>query len=131
VQFGSDGVVANAIMPGSINTGLQDHLADADLLALGWTQSQDGTPAPPAGWQSAEAGAATTVWAALAPELEGKGGNYLQGCAVAQPWMDEEPAERLLPASGPGPRACRAALGHVGEAPRRIVLAIPGGAVRR
>lgn len=35
--------------------------------------------------KSVEQGASTTVWAAVAPELEGKGGLYLENCAIAKP----------------------------------------------
>ena len=34
-------------------------------------------------FKSVEAGAATSVFAATAPELEGRGGLYLEGCQVA------------------------------------------------
>jgi hypothetical protein len=40
-------------------------------------------------WKTVEEGAATTVWAAVAPELEGVGGKYLDNCAVAEPWTGE------------------------------------------
>ena len=33
----------------------------------------------------AEQGAATSVWAATAPELAGRGGIYLENCQVAEP----------------------------------------------
>jgi NAD(P)-dependent dehydrogenase (short-subunit alcohol dehydrogenase family) len=85
-QHAADGISANALMPGAINTGLQGHLSDSDLRSLGWVQS-GGTLAPPAGWKTVPQGAATTVWAALAPELEGAGGHYLEDCAIAQPWL--------------------------------------------
>ena len=34
--------------------------------------------------KSPEQGAATTVWAAISGDLEGRGGKYLWNCAVAQ-----------------------------------------------
>jgi hypothetical protein len=43
-------------------------------------------------------GAATSVWAATAPELDAHGGAYLADCAVAEaaPWaVDPEDAARL------------------------------------
>ena len=33
--------------------------------------------------KSIEQGAATTVWACVAPELEGKGGLYLENCQIS------------------------------------------------
>lgn len=35
--------------------------------------------------KSAEQGAATTVWAAVAKDWEGKGGVYLEDCQVSKP----------------------------------------------
>lgn len=75
-------------MPGAINTGLQGHLDDEALRALGWIESGGRLVAPP-GWKSVEQGAATTVWAAVTPELERRGGLYLDNCAVGRPWTDE------------------------------------------
>jgi hypothetical protein len=49
--------------------------------------------------KSLEQGAATTVWAATAPELEDQGGTYLADCHVTDehaPWaLDPESAARL------------------------------------
>jgi hypothetical protein len=33
-------------------------------------------------------GAATTVWATTAPELEGRGGVYCEDCGIAEPIVD-------------------------------------------
>jgi NAD(P)-dependent dehydrogenase (short-subunit alcohol dehydrogenase family) len=88
-RHADDGIVANAVMPGAIHTGLTAHLNESDLLALGWSRA-DGELRPPAHWKSVEQGAATSVWAAIAPELEGRGGLYLDGCAVGRPWTRDE-----------------------------------------
>lgn len=40
-------------------------------------------------------GAATSVWAALSPDLEGCGGKFLENCSIAQPARDA--AEQLYP----------------------------------
>jgi hypothetical protein len=37
--------------------------------------------------KSVPQGAATTVWAAVASELEGKGGLYLDDCQIAGPYV--------------------------------------------
>ena len=72
---------ANAVHPGAIATELGRHLAPEDLAAL---QAR-----APGGqgfhWKSVPAGAATTVWAATAPELEDRGGLYLEDCGIAAP----------------------------------------------
>jgi hypothetical protein len=44
---------------------------------------------PRNGLKSVEAGAATSVYAATAPELEGRGGLYLEDCGVAEVNDDE------------------------------------------
>jgi NAD(P)-dependent dehydrogenase (short-subunit alcohol dehydrogenase family) len=84
-RYQADGITANAVMPGAISTGLQSRLSDEELRGIGWTES-DGTLVPGPGWVSVEQGAATTIWAALAAELDGVGGRYLQDCAIAAPW---------------------------------------------
>ena len=41
------------------------------------------------GWKTPEQGAATSIWAAVAPELDGVGGKYLEDCAIAEPWTKD------------------------------------------
>ncbi|MEV4255725.1 SDR family NAD(P)-dependent oxidoreductase [Spirillospora sp. NPDC049652] len=97
-RWADDGVTANALMPGAIMTGLQRHITPAKLISLGWADEQ-GDPVVPAGWKTVEQGAATAVWAAVAPELAGVSGRYLENCAVAEPWTedDEPPNGYYLP----------------------------------
>jgi len=73
-------VTANALHPGGIMTALQWNVSDEAKIALGW-MDKDGNVHP--GFKSVEQGAATTVWAALAPELEGNGGHYLEDCSIS------------------------------------------------
>jgi NAD(P)-dependent dehydrogenase (short-subunit alcohol dehydrogenase family) len=79
-RLANDGVHANALHPGAIITELGRHLQPEDIQFL---QSR-----APAGstlqFKPIPAGAATTVYAATAPELEGRGGLYLEDCHVAQ-----------------------------------------------
>jgi NAD(P)-dependent dehydrogenase (short-subunit alcohol dehydrogenase family) len=79
-RYGDAGIVANAVMPGGILTGLQKHLSRDDQVALGWLDAE-GTPNPR--FKTPEQGAATSLWAAVAPELDGVGGRYLENCAEA------------------------------------------------
>ncbi len=69
-------------MPGGIKTGLQRYMSREDLASRGWDVEH------PRGWKTPEQGAATSVWAAVAPELEGVGGKYLEDCAMAAPWTE-------------------------------------------
>jgi hypothetical protein len=36
-------------------------------------------------FKTIEQGASTTIWAAVAPELDGKGGLYLENCTIGKP----------------------------------------------
>lgn len=77
-RLGSAGVHANALHPGAIITELGRHLVSEDmdfLRARGGGSMQ---------FKTVEAGAATTVFAATAPELEGQGGHYLEDCHIAR-----------------------------------------------
>jgi NAD(P)-dependent dehydrogenase (short-subunit alcohol dehydrogenase family) len=73
-----DGVRALAIHPGAIVTELGRHLEMDDLTALNAR-----SPGGKLEFKPVAAGAATQVFAATAPELEGRGGVYLEDCAIA------------------------------------------------
>lgn len=96
-HYGGPGLTANAVMPGAIRTDLQRHLRPGELRRRGWVHA-DGTPVE-SGWKSREQGAATTVWAAVAGELDGVSGHYLEDCAVATPWTGggDPPRRHYLP----------------------------------
>lgn len=78
-RYGTAHLHAFSIMPGGIWTGLQASLPK-DVMAM-WQGDAEFQKA----FKSAEQGAATTIWGAIAKELEGKGGRYLEDCAVAGP----------------------------------------------
>jgi NAD(P)-dependent dehydrogenase (short-subunit alcohol dehydrogenase family) len=80
---GDDGILANAVHPGGIMTGLQQFLPVAEQRALGWI-GDDGRVRE--GFKTPEQGAATSLWAAVGPELDGVGGRYLEDCAEAGPF---------------------------------------------
>jgi len=75
-RLGARGVHANALHPGGIMTELSRHLQSED-----WNFLQTRTSGMK--FKTVEAGAATSVFAATAPELEGRGGLYLEDCRVA------------------------------------------------
>jgi NAD(P)-dependent dehydrogenase (short-subunit alcohol dehydrogenase family) len=75
-RLGDVGVHANALHPGGIFTQLARHLQAEDVAVL--QGRMRGVQ-----FKSVEAGAATSVLAATAPELEGRGGLYLEDCQVA------------------------------------------------
>lgn len=79
-RLGPKGVHAYALHPGVIRTELSRHLTQDDLTTL----STKGRGGSKAGLTLVDVptGAATQVWAATSPELEGRGGLYLEDCAV-------------------------------------------------
>ncbi|MEX1007697.1 MAG: SDR family NAD(P)-dependent oxidoreductase [Acidimicrobiia bacterium] len=92
------GVHSYAVHPGMIATELGRYMTHDDMAAL-----QERAKRSPSGGmpprKSLEQGAATTVWAATAPELEARGGTYVADCQVTDqhaPWArDPEGAQRL------------------------------------
>lgn len=66
-RWAADGITANALMPGAIETRLQRHVG--------------GIKTPPSGRKTPQQGAATSVLLAASPFLEGVGGRYfVDGC---------------------------------------------------
>jgi NAD(P)-dependent dehydrogenase (short-subunit alcohol dehydrogenase family) len=86
------GVRAFALHPGGILTPLQRHLEKQEMVDYGWID-EDGNPLNPA-FKSPEQGAATQVWAATSPQLEGIGGVFLEDCEVAEVSTDDAPGVR-------------------------------------
>lgn len=82
----SKGLHAYAVHPGAIRTALGRHLSDDDRerLLRSTTISYMKTVAQ---------GAATSVYTAIASELEGRGGLYLEDCAIADV-VDRIPASK-------------------------------------
>jgi NAD(P)-dependent dehydrogenase (short-subunit alcohol dehydrogenase family) len=98
------GVTINAVHPGVIMTDLGRHLTPEDLANFPGATSVEEMK-----FKTVESGAATSVWAATAAELEGRSGLYLEDCHVAGPatedgvqvgyssWaMDTEAAKKLF-----------------------------------
>jgi NAD(P)-dependent dehydrogenase (short-subunit alcohol dehydrogenase family) len=77
------GVRAFALHPGGIITPLQRHLSKEEMVAAGWID-EEGNPLNPAGFKTPEQGAATQVWAATSPQLDGLGGVYCEDCDIAE-----------------------------------------------
>ncbi|CAF3403570.1 unnamed protein product [Rotaria socialis] len=79
--YSSEGVQAYALHPGGIMTNLVKHLPIEEQQAMGWFK-EDGTLVDR--FKNVEQGASTSVYAALAPELDNHGGEYLENCAISQ-----------------------------------------------
>jgi len=77
-RWRDDGVVANAVNPGGVATGLQRNFSTAQRESLAAAEA--------AGiftYKTVGQGAATTLVAAVAPEFAGVGGRYLDDCREA------------------------------------------------
>ncbi|GLI76381.1 hypothetical protein PoHVEF18_004653 [Penicillium ochrochloron] len=85
-RYGSQGLHATSLHPGVIATPLGRHMSPEEIEALLTN------PIVRMVQKSPEQGAATTVWGAVSKELEGKGGLFLDNCAVADSGeYDENP----------------------------------------
>ncbi|MFB7496191.1 SDR family NAD(P)-dependent oxidoreductase [Streptomyces sp. NPDC056161] len=84
-RLGRDaGVRAFSLHPGGILTPLQRYLPREEMVERGWID-EHGNPLNPEGFKTPEQGAATQVWAATSPRLDGMGGVYLEDCDIAEP----------------------------------------------
>jgi NAD(P)-dependent dehydrogenase (short-subunit alcohol dehydrogenase family) len=79
--YASEGIQAYALHPGGIMTNLIQYLTREEQEKMGWFK-EDGTPQDR--FKNVEQGASTSVYTALAPELDGHGGEYLENCAISK-----------------------------------------------
>jgi NAD(P)-dependent dehydrogenase (short-subunit alcohol dehydrogenase family) len=89
----ASGVRAFSAMPGYILTPLQRHLELSEMVDAGWVD-ESGVAVHPA-FISAAQGAATQVWGATSPALDGLGGLHLEEVTIVGPIGHVEDAERL------------------------------------
>lgn len=85
------GAAAYAVHPGMIMTELARHFTEETLQQMGEMRAKRAAEhggasdePPPMEFKSVEAGAATQVWAATAPELAERGGSYLANCQIGE-----------------------------------------------
>lgn len=86
-RFAVLGIHAYAVHPGGIQTNLGRHMTPEMVEALMARVTSNDTGFA---WKTIPQGAATSCWAATAPELEGTGGVYCEDCHVAD--VDDESA---------------------------------------
>ncbi|MEM1232054.1 MAG: SDR family NAD(P)-dependent oxidoreductase [Pseudomonadota bacterium] len=77
-QHASDGIEGFAVHPGGIMTSLQRHMDRSEIIARGWMDEAGNINEL---FKTVPQGASTTCWAATAPELSGRGGQYLENCS--------------------------------------------------
>ncbi|WP_256725447.1 oxidoreductase [Streptomyces sp. IMTB 2501] len=89
------GVRAFSVHPGQIvDTGLAKHLSTQALRAAGAVDAEGRPVRDPARQQkTAEQGAATSVWCATSPQLDGSGGVYCENCDISPLVTAENEAE--------------------------------------
>jgi NAD(P)-dependent dehydrogenase (short-subunit alcohol dehydrogenase family) len=107
-RLAGTGITANSVHPGAIHTEVFRDLTEADMQgAFAWSAAS-GSPE-----KSPTQGAATEVWAAISPDLDGVSGLYLEDCRIAEhipsdnygaagvieEALDEKTAEQLWEAS--------------------------------
>ncbi|WP_335981886.1 SDR family NAD(P)-dependent oxidoreductase [Streptomyces sp. CA2R106] len=77
-RWASDGIVANAVNPGGVATGLQRNFTARQRESLDAAEA-----AGVFTYKTVEQGAATTIVAAVAPQFAHSGGHYLDDCREA------------------------------------------------
>jgi NAD(P)-dependent dehydrogenase (short-subunit alcohol dehydrogenase family) len=78
-RLAGTGVTANSVHPGAIRTEIFRDLPGSDAeMAIAWS-AMSGSPE-----KTPSQGAATEVWAAVSPDLDGLSGLYLEDCHVAE-----------------------------------------------
>lgn len=92
-RYAARGLRAFAVHPGAIHTELGRHLSQDDFKAMMGKRPQ----AEPMKFKQVPQGAATSVWAATAPELEGKGGVYCEDCGIAEPIKSLDASGGVMP----------------------------------
>lgn len=83
-RWAADGIVANAVNPGGVATGLQRDFTPQQRAYLA-----DAEAAGVFVYKTVEQGAATTLVAAVAPEFARTGGHYLTDCREARTVPDD------------------------------------------
>jgi NAD(P)-dependent dehydrogenase (short-subunit alcohol dehydrogenase family) len=81
------GIRGFSVHPGAIITPLGRHLTEADLADVLVLDEHGNAELPD--FKTPEAGAATAVWGATSPQLDGLGGLWLEDCEVG-PWAAED-----------------------------------------
>ncbi|TCL71218.1 oxidoreductase [Rhizobium sp. BK251] len=86
---------AFSVHPGGIVTGLAKFMSREEIRAVGAIDDEDRPVIDPANnRKTVEQGAATSIWCATSPRLEGRGGAYCEDCDIS-PALEPDATERL------------------------------------
>lgn len=77
-RYSKDGIYSNSVMPGVIMTNLAKHMVENDP-----EEAKKMLDATGPLMKTVPQGAATSVWAAVSKDLEGRGGLYCEHCSVS------------------------------------------------
>jgi NAD(P)-dependent dehydrogenase (short-subunit alcohol dehydrogenase family) len=104
-----DGIRAFAVHPGGILTDLIRHMTEEELNTFGIYRENGVTKKLPDRFKTIEQGASTTIWCAVSPQLNNKGGVYSEDCDIAamvpadselyscvRPWAVDRAAAKAL-----------------------------------
>ncbi|MEV6027367.1 oxidoreductase [Streptomyces sp. NPDC052036] len=100
----AEGVRAFSVHPGTIiDTGLAKHLSD-DVLRAAGAMDDEGRPVrdPARQLKTVAQGAATSVWCATSPQLDGLGGVYCENCDISPLVAEADEAAWRVNAEIPG-----------------------------
>jgi NAD(P)-dependent dehydrogenase (short-subunit alcohol dehydrogenase family) len=88
------GVRAFSVHPGGVVTGLIRHMSQAEIAAYG-VVDKSGRPIidPANNMKTPQQGAATSVWCATSPQLDGMGGVYCEDCDIARALPSDDSKE--------------------------------------
>jgi NAD(P)-dependent dehydrogenase (short-subunit alcohol dehydrogenase family) len=89
-RWSDDGIIANAVMPGGVRSGLQR--AQLENVTPEVQKIFDEYP-----WKTAEQGAATSVLLAASPLIDGVSGRYFEDCNEAEPTNDPDAENGVRP----------------------------------
>jgi NAD(P)-dependent dehydrogenase (short-subunit alcohol dehydrogenase family) len=85
-RWAAEGITVNALNPGGIKTALQRHQSAEQLEAMEARRVEFGVQ-----WKTPEQGAATSVFVATSPLLDGIGGRYFDDSNEAEPATPPKP----------------------------------------
>ncbi|WP_274648456.1 oxidoreductase [Paenibacillus humicola] len=89
----TSGVRAFSLHPGIIDTDLSRHLSDDEMLAI-YARDKQGRRVENRNLKTIEQGAATSIWCATSPQLDGKGGVYCEDVDIAKVVPADTPTEQ-------------------------------------
>ncbi|CAF1325622.1 unnamed protein product [Adineta ricciae] len=92
--YASKGIHAYSVHPGGIITNLRQNIPEKEQRAMGWYKD-DGTLIEV--FKTAAQAASTSVYGALAPELDHFGGEHLEDCAVSKGVNPDKTAWGIAP----------------------------------